>query len=443
VPTYTKNGPTKRGSWGALVGITAAYSPNVGEMTTLGASIRYDMYYYEDRDREGDDPIDHNIQATAQFGHQFSDRYKLDASDSFVVAQEPNLLDPTPMQTSPLRSEGSNIRNTGSLVTSAKLTTKLSARGSYANTLYDYEQDKNFFDGTGDGTRSALLDKMIQSVDLQLRWDFRPNTTASLGYRFDYVDMTSKDRLWTYGQVMEYLNDARGFPLSAAATNFVQLVTATNAPTSSIRDNYSHYAYLGLDHSFNTYLTAQVKVGGQYTVFPNSRERISVADPNHPGQQMLATREHARESIGPYADASIRWSYAKDCSLQVGVIHSRNSTDVAHIGNPGDIDSLIGLLLGEYVTLDQESTTVYGAVTHAVTAKLRARLRAQWQGSTFNQKNLSDKEDNYVGVDVSADYEINKFLFAEAGYGFDVLASDLANRGFTRNRVFLGVRGTF
>jgi hypothetical protein len=438
VQTLEKRGPTKRGSWGMLAGVTGSYSPKLGELTTIGASVRYDMYYYEDR-RTGQE--DHNVQAGLNFSHQFSDRYKLDASDTFVMAQEPQVLDPSPMTVSPLRSEGSNIRNTASLVDSAKLTSKLDVKGSYANTIYDYEQD-------GDGSRSALLDKMIHSVDLQLRWAFRPNTTGYVAYRFDYIDMTSNDRLWNALQENSYVAVASALvsPTAAnyaATTNFLSNpAVAHRPPTSSIRDNYSHFAYLGVDHEFNVFLNAQVKVGGQYTEFPNALERVVVARTDGTGN-VLATRVRARDNMVPYADINIRYDYAKDCSLQLGFVHSRNSTDVAQIGNPTDLDSLIGLLLGEYTTLDQESTTAYGAISQKVTAKLRLTLRGQWQGSMFNQKNLTGVEDNYAGVDLKADYEINKFLFAEAGYGFDVLASDLPDRGFTRNRFFVGVRGTY
>ena len=46
-----------------------------------------------------------------------------------------------------------------------------------------------------------------------------------------------------------------------------------------------------------------------------------------------------------------------------------------------------------------------------------------------------------VGVNLS--YEINKFLSAEAGYNFDRLDSDLDQRSFTRNRVYVGIRGSY
>jgi hypothetical protein len=440
VPTLQKKGPTKRGSWGVLAGAFGGYSPRLGELTTLGASLRYDMYYYEDRDRKGDEPIDHNVQAGAQFSHQFSDRYKLDVTDAFVVAQEPHVLDPTPMATTWLRSEGSNIRNTASAVGSAKLTAKLNVKASFSNTFYEYEQDDNEIPGdrSGDGTRSPLLDRMIHSGDLQLRWDFRPNTTAYVAYRFDYTDMTSKDRLWSLAQVQDYLSRVRALPLSPADAAYVATLgpTSNTAPPASTRDNYSHFAYLGVDHQFNAFLSAQAMVGGQFTEFPNARERTVTAG-------VTAWKEHARENISPYANVNVRYDYAKNCVAQLGFIHARNSTDVAQMGGVMDADSLIGLLLGEYTTLDQESTTAYGSIIHSVTAKLRLNLRAQWQGSMFNQKNLSGMEDDYAGVDIKADYEINKYLFAEAGYGFDLLCSDLPDRGFTRNRVFLGIRGTY
>jgi len=435
-----KRGPTKRGSWGGVVGVAGNYSPKLGELTTAGVNARYDMYYYEDRDRTDNHPIDQNLQVGAQFSHQFTELYKVDVHDAFVIAQEPNLLEPGPLAATWLRSEGSNRRNNGGITASARLAPKLTVQGSYNNIYYDYQQQD-------DASRSALLDKMVHSIGSQVRYDLRPNTTGYLGYRFDYTDMTSKDRLWSFAQVRDYLGRwaALGNPADpnyAADNNLVtalRAATTNPAPTSSIRDNSAHFVYLGLDNQFNAYLSAQAMVGGQYTEFPNARERVY---PTVAGQP-TGYRVHAKETFGPYANVNLRYDYAKNCLLQLGFIHARNSTDVAQIGEPYDEASLISRLLGESTTLDQESTTAYGSIIQAVGPKVRLNLRAQWQGSLFNQKGITGVEDNYVAVDVKADYQFNKYLFAEAGYGFDLLVSDLPNRGFARNRLFIGVRGTY
>jgi len=51
---------------------------------------------------------------------------------------------------------------------------------------------------------------------------------------------------------------------------------------------------------------------------------------------------------------------------------------------------------------------------------------------------------------VNMTYEINKFVALEGGYNFDRLDSELSsvhnsgwNRSYTRNRVYIGIRGTY
>jgi len=429
-------GPTKRGSWGGNAEVFGGYAPKLEQMTTIGITARYDIYYYEDRPRA---QADHVVDAGALFSHQFSDRYKVDFTDSFVVAQEPQLLDPA-MAATFLRAEGSNIGNTANLVGNAKVTEKLNVNLGLSDRFIDYQQK-------GDGSWSARLDRLVNSGDLQVRYDWRPNTTAYVGYRFDYTDMTSKDHLWTLGDAQGWWDTLNTPPAgwsAAANTMALNYVGANARPTSNatipkadIRNNYAHFGYLGVDHQFNAYLSAKVMAGVQMTEYPNARERTV----NAAGVTNGSTKR-SRDNVVPYADASVRYDYAKDCFAQLQVIHQRYATDVPFIG-ANTADGLIGALVGEYTTMDQESTTVSALISHAVTPKLRVGVRGQWQGGTFNQKNLSSKQDNFEGVDVMADYEINRYLRAEAGYSFSILSSDLPNRGYQRNRLYAGVRGTY
>jgi hypothetical protein len=417
-------GPTKRGSWGATAGVAGNYNPSLSELTTLGAGLRYDAYFYEDRPRA---TVDHNIQANARFGHQFSERYKLDVNESFVLAQEPYLLDPTAVLATPLRSEGNNWRNTGSLTLRANLTKKLSSRLGYTATVYDYEQ-------TGDASRSALLDRMEHLATVDLRWEFRDTTMGLLGYQFGLVDQTSRDLLYDRFSAL----DAAMLLKRAVNANPAALLTPAEAddvqahvPSPDIRDNRSHYLFVGADHNFTTQMTGQIRAGIQYTEYPNA----------------LAGGQDS--AWGPYVDVNLSYNYAEGCRATVGVRQSRNQTDVAvpayritaPVAPGSDFLSLFYPSLAT-PTLDQASTTIYASVNQKITAKLNLLVRGQWQDSKFNQGAAADSYDNFYSIDAQLSFEITKKLFAEAGYAYDRLDSDLFNRGFARNRLFLGARMT-
>src|SRR5205085_9837047 len=80
------------------------------DQTTFGLSYLYTMRYYIDR---ADDHIDHSHQVNLKLSHPFNERFSADLKDSFVIAQEPAIIDPTLTTTLPARAEGDNMRNYG------------------------------------------------------------------------------------------------------------------------------------------------------------------------------------------------------------------------------------------------------------------------------------------------------------------------------------------
>ena len=249
--------------------------------TYIGLRYVYDLKYYEDRPNNS---FDHTHQFDAVLSHTISERYSLDLSDSFVIAQEPELLAPTGGVF--VRTDGNNIRNQASASFHAQLTTVLSLMLGYDNTLIDYQQDASDVAAAGgtEASRSALLDRMEHLARINLRWQALPQTLGILGYQFGIVDYTSNESL-----------DPLFDPTGAVSP-------------SNIRNSRSHYVYLGADHTFRPDLTASVRVGGQYTEYVN----------NPAGETTLS----------PYVDASATYTYMPGSFVQLGLKHARNATDV-------------------------------------------------------------------------------------------------------------------
>ncbi|SRR6266508_1659351 len=373
--TQTKT--QKRDSWGLEL------SPSLGvnialDQTLIGFSYQYGMRYYEDRQKNS---ADHSHQIDFKLNHAFTERYKLSVTDNFVAAQEPQIIDPSGVTTTPLRTEGNNIRNTARIAFDAEVTPILELGVAYGNTVYDYDQ-------RGPGSRSALLDRVEHLPELNARWKVMPNTVGLLGYQYSIVNHGSNDSLDQ--------NTQFGAP-------FVD---------PEVRDSTSHFVFVGVDRTFTSQLSGQARVGAQFTDYPD-------ALPGSPDS-----------STGPYADANATWKYNPGSYLQLGVKHMRNQTDVAFTfsGTP---------------TLDQESTSVYGVINHRLAPRLAGSFLGQYQHSTFKGGNADGEVDHLVMAGVNFSYQVNAFLSADAGYNYDRLDSDLAGRSYTRNRVYLGLRASY
>src|SRR5262249_13195751 len=213
-----------------------------------------------------DHKYDQSHQADFKLSHAFTDRYKLDLADSFVKTSEPDLIAPGNAPNATLRTRQDVLRNYASATFSAGLTDQVSALLGYSNTLYD-------FSDIGPGSLSALLDRMEHLATLNIRWQALPSTVALIGYQFGVMDYTGDDNT---------LIPNPRFPRHGSATLF-----------SDERNSYSHYIYLGADHSFNSQLEASVRLGAQiidYYNLPGSTET----------------------DVTPYADANLTYRMTTD-----------------------------------------------------------------------------------------------------------------------------------
>ncbi|MGV3754632.1 MAG: outer membrane beta-barrel protein [Verrucomicrobiota bacterium] len=246
------------------------------DQTSLTAGYTYSMRYFEDRPQ---DTADHSHQFQARLNHNFSPRYRLEVSEDFAIAQEPQLLDPTTL-TRPLRSEGDNMRNIAGFTFGADLTRLLGLEIGYQNSFYDYDQE-------GPNSLSARLDRMEHQAFLNSRWTIRPTTIGIFGYQFGITEHQEGDLITS--------------PIFPAGPPLVPADT---------RNSRSHYLYVGADHTFTPQLNGSFRLGGQYTEYPNAIPGVS------------------DNTISPYVDMNASYSYGEGSYVQLGVKHNRSSTDI-------------------------------------------------------------------------------------------------------------------
>jgi hypothetical protein len=372
------------------------FSPGISlnlprEQTYLGLSYVYTLRYYEDR-RE--DPVDQNHEFDLKLDHKFSPRYSLSLDESFVYSSEPDLIEATGIRSTSFRTLADAVRNRALVKFSAVVTEMIGVDVSYQNLWYDYFQDQNDArtptNPNGTASRGALLDRFEHLFTAEGRWLAKEHTTGLLGYQFGLVNYTSS----------EPIADDPGADgvLGTADDLFVK---------GSARDQTAHYVYVGVEQVFSAALSGNVRVGAQFTDIPDQNT----------------------SDVSPYLELNGSYQYLPGSYVQVGVRHSRNATDT-----PGTFNS---------ITIDQESTVATASVTHRITPRLYGTAIATFQHSVFNGGSTDGEADNIYLFGFSLDYKINEHLSAEAGYNFDRLDSDLPDRSFSRNRVFLGVRATY
>jgi hypothetical protein len=300
----------------------------------------------------------------------------VDLGDEFLIAQEPEVLEPTGATRRRMRSNMDAIHNAAHVNFTTQLSRTYSLMAGYRNDLYDY-------DDSGTGSFSALLDRVEHRITANLRSQLRPGTTGILGYQYRVVDYTSDD----------------------------SLMFGPKFRSAEERNSDSQYVYAGFDHSFTPELLGSLRAGAQFTSYDNA---VGVDD----------------STTSPYIDANLSYAYAKGSNIAVGLRHERNQTDIAQAP------------VGTSLILDQETTSAYASVSHELTAKLTANFVGMYANSSFGDS-LADTSDNFWSLGFNMSYQINQYLLAETGYNFDDLDSDLPNRSFDRNRVYLGLKASY
>ena len=390
-----------KGSFGFEV--SPSVSANVDlRQTDIGVRYTFGMYYYQQRNDAGLDPIDYTHTAEVWLDHSFTERMKLTVSDSLVIAQDPSLL----QGGAPIRVNGDNIANRLTLKLNNEWTRQFSTETHYGNSAFIYSDTGT--NNPANPSAAALLNRLEQNAGIDFQWHFQPETMGYIGYNFSWVRYDGNQEIYpsvallANGLVIQLPPGPVVLPPGARQVKYY----------SDSRDYDSHYAYLGVSHTFSPNLSVSARGGASYT--------DSFNDPISPST-----------SLSPYADVSGTYTYMPGCYVQAGFTQDINSTDVVQPGANG------------HLTQYQQSSVFYFDVNHRFTPKLSGALTSQYQYSSYQDGASGNTGDSDVGVGISFNYQINRHLSAEAGYNFDELLSSIASRGNTRNRVYLGLTANY
>lgn len=361
-----------------------------GAQTYLGAKLDYSMLYYFDRPGS---KVDHNLSLDLKMDHRFNERQRLRVEDIFTYSKEPELLDRSGTVTTPLRSESDGIRNFLPMEFSWQLTRLFSLELGYHNTYYRY-----FDDQKDPNTYASRLNRWEHNFHIDARWQLQPHTVGLVGYAVGLVDYTSGATL---------------FPAATFTDNstFPPTVRTFKSVKAEDRNNFSQSIYLGGEHDFSSDLNVGLKVGASFNNYYNADQT----------------------DVSPFVDLALSWTYLPGNLLRLGLRQAHNSTDVVTARDSS----------GE-ISTDQDTTTVYGSITHRITPKLTGTFMPQFQHSVYTGGTLDGQADDYLSLALMLDYRFNYNWSAEIKYYFDYLTSSAINsRDFTRNRIYAGVRLTY
>lgn len=363
-----------------------------GEQTSFNGGYSFSGKFY-DKDFGGrNDNKDYTHTFDLDFAHAFSPRFDMTADESFVIGQEPDILqDPAGVQ----RIEGDNIRNFAGIGFNAKATDLLSFAAGYRNGYYNYDDEVPTTSPAGAGLGSAvigasnsgLLDRIDNTLTLDSKWQLSPQAVGVVGYSYSQINYTGDEVI---------------------AGN----IGAANQVLSDYRDSRGHTMYGGADYVFSPTLSGFLRAGVQYFTYFN--------DPASTSQW------------SPYAQAGLTYAFQSATTADMGFRYERAPSNEA--GRAG----------GQFVR-DTESATLYANLKHEIFSKFFGTLNGTINDAKYNGggPGIDGEHQLYYRVGLDFSYEFNQNFSGHIGYNYDEVSSDLPGRDYTRNRVYLGVTAGF
>jgi hypothetical protein len=351
-----------------------------GERTSVNLGYLLAANWYDDPVSTWEGPWQLTQTFQAALSHTFNPRINVLVQDSFVIGQEPDVLQVanTPLATSQTVN-GDNIRNYASADLNFQVTSLLGFQFGYGNSFYSY-------DDSGPGSNSALLDRMENAFHLDSRWTLQPQTVGIVGYRYNNVNYTGDGVI--------------GFSIP------------TGTIQSDDRNSNGHTFYGGVEHAFTPDIAAKLTAGAQFYDFYNDAA--------------------ASSETSPYVEGSLTYRYRATSSVQAGLSFMQSPIDtVAPTGT------------GSYV-LNAESLVFYGSWVHEILPKLYSNVNGAFQQSRYNGGSVDGDSTFYYRVGVGLAYEFTKYLSANLGYNWDQAdAPDQLNQSYNRNRVYIGLTASY
>lgn len=384
------NGTPKVATWGYE--LNPSISVTLGnQQTSFSASYAFHYLYYEKplatvvgthgvhQDTTKDDQ-DHTF--TAALDHAFNQSYSLHLLDTFVIGQQPDALRAGNAITVFQRVPGNNIINMAGITVDGELSRELGFQVGYNNNLFNYD----------DAQLAGILNRIENYAHFDLRWIASQETVGVLGYQFGYINYTGTG-------AFSILDD----PTPA---------NPLNTSTISILNTISHSVYAGVDHTFLPNLKGSVRAGASYYDYYN---------------------DTGASGFGPYAQASLTYTYAPESSVSIGFQEGRIASSIQSTNG---------------VVHDTETSVVYATLVHRIMPNLFGSIQGTFQNSSYNGggPGIDGDSDRFYDAGAELEYRFNPFVSVHAGYDYSRLGSSvtvLGARDYDRNKFYIGATARY
>ena len=362
------------------------------QQTELGMRYTYGLYYYQQRESQGADPIDQTHEADLWVDHAFSQTLEGKIQDSFISQQNPAL---TASGTQlPYRVNGNAIENVGTISAHYEFSMLFSTDVGYQNTWWDYQNAGTTLLDLAHGIQGASLAGLLNQVDhsiwVNLNYQYLPDLAFLVGYNFTFNDYTGDEPI-------------------------AQDPTTGEFSFSDNRNSLSHNVYAGIQYSLTANLSILANAGVQYVNNYN-----------------LPSFDHqSSDNYIPTANISVTYTYLPGDYVQVGFTQAQNPAATSDIGGDGSL------------TLYQETSVLYATINHQITPKLTGSLVGHYQYSTYVGGANNGAPQDWYTFGFNLAYAVTPFISVDAGYNFYYLTTAGPLLGYSRNVGYGSVTASF
>ncbi len=268
-----------------------------------------------------------------------------------------------------------------------------------------YSQEPQILEGGArtQRTNSSYLSN-LGSIQGNMQWT--PKLGTSTSYSNDWLHYEEKELELSSDRTVHTITHDFRYLLTPTITVVVGGFAHADDYVHANKDSNTIAGSFGADYSLTPQITVGARMGPSLTEF-----------------------EGGGDFLTPYGTLYGSWILGARSNVEASFTHSVSETD-----------------LGGYFQQETDTFSFSGKYqfTSHIYGKAGGRLQIgnfdQDQGTTGTTTSFSE---NVYGVDLTLGYRINQFLDLETGYGYTLVSSDSIAREYDRNRIWIGIRGTY
>lgn len=275
-----------------------------------------------------------------------------------------------------------------------------------ASNRFSFDQEDSL--SQGGIVRRVGGDRIRNNFNLSGAYDWTERFNTLTSYNNELLHYFDRPASTVNNYMSHRVSQQFRFNASSKTTPFANYVFETTDYENIARDRDEHLALVGVDHFLLENWLVSGQVGAEFTLYDSSQ---------------------FDDSIGPYGSLSTTWNYLDSSNVSGSYTYGTTNTD-----NGNFASSL--------------AHTMSATLTHYFTEKFSVGLRGSYQLADFETSQAfagttRDVTEHTITAGINARYEFTNYLSADAGYTYSEVISDTNSREYDRNRVYIGISGSY